>query len=63
MTNRGGTSPARAGGEEAVGDRLGPQLTMMYRAFMASAERTKLLMLFAAVITVLDLLRLRRRSV
>jgi putative ATP-binding cassette transporter len=52
MTNRGGTSPAHGDNAEAVGERLGSQLTMLHRAFMASAERTTLLMLFAGVVFV-----------
>jgi vitamin B12/bleomycin/antimicrobial peptide transport system ATP-binding/permease protein len=38
----------------AVDERLGPQLTMMFRAFMASAERTEILALFAAVVIVVS---------
>jgi vitamin B12/bleomycin/antimicrobial peptide transport system ATP-binding/permease protein len=52
MADQRDTSPALGGNRTAAGDGLRPQLLTMYRAFMASSQRSTLFMLIAAVAVV-----------
>jgi vitamin B12/bleomycin/antimicrobial peptide transport system ATP-binding/permease protein len=52
MADQRNESPALGRNRTAASDRLRPQLLTMYRAFMASPERSTLLMLIAAVAVV-----------
>jgi vitamin B12/bleomycin/antimicrobial peptide transport system ATP-binding/permease protein len=49
MADQSNKAPAPNENERAASEGLKPQLAMMYRAFMGSAERTKLLLLSVAV--------------
>ena len=52
MADRSGEGPAPGQNDAAAGEGLGPQLTMMVRAFVASAQRTTLFMLGGATVVV-----------
>ena len=52
MADQSGKAPAPRESEPAAGEELRRELTMMVRAFMASAQRTTLFMLFAATVIV-----------
>jgi putative ATP-binding cassette transporter len=53
MADQSSKAPASAGGEAAVEDGLKSELVMMVRAFAASAERGKLVMLAVAIAIVI----------
>jgi putative ATP-binding cassette transporter len=52
MADQSGKAPALRETAKAMGEGLRPELTMMVRAFMASAQRTTLFMLSAATVIV-----------
>jgi putative ATP-binding cassette transporter len=52
MADRSGRGPAAAQSDAAAGEGLGPELTMMAQAFLASAQRATLFMLGGATVVV-----------